>query len=81
MMLTKAEFLRRFEQHILPKGFVKMRHYGILGNFKRKERINKILEHMELPPHPPTVKIPFFIRYFEKFGVDITLCPACKKEN
>lgn len=79
MRLTKAEFVRRFEQHILPKGFVKMRHYGILGNFKRKERINKILATMGLPPHPPNVKIPFYIRFFEKFGVDITLCPACKK--
>ncbi len=79
MCLTKDEFVRRFEQHILPKGFVKMRHYGILGNYKRKERINKILARMHLPPHAPTVKIPFYIRYFEKFGVDITLCPACKK--
>lgn len=79
MPLTKAEFVRRFEQHILPKGFVKMRHYGILGNYKRRERINKILAQMNLPPHPPNVKIPFYIRYLEKFGVDITLCPACKK--
>lgn len=79
MQLPKVEFVRRFEQHILPKGFVKMRHYGILGNYKRKERINKILAQMNLPPHPPNVKTPFYIRYLEKFGVDITLCPACKK--
>jgi len=51
----------------------------LLGNFKRKERINKILDMMGLPQHPPTVKIPFYIRFLEKFGVDIMLCPACKK--
>lgn len=79
MRLKKTEFVNRFEQHILPRGFVKMRHYGILGNFKRNERINKILAVMGLPPHPPTVKIPFYIRFFEKFGIDISLCPVCKK--
>ena len=79
MVLSKTEFVRRFEQHILPKGFVKMRHYGILGNFKRKQRINQILQKMGLPEHPPTTKVPFFIRLIEKFGYDIHQCQHCKK--
>ena len=79
MVLSKIEFVRRFEQHILPKGFVKMRHYGILGNFKRKQRINRILQKMGLPEHPPTTKVPFFIRMMEKFGCDIRQCQHCKK--
>ena len=79
MSLPLQEFVRRFEQHILPKGFVKMRHYGILGNYKRKERINHILATMKLPLHPSTVIIPSAIRMLEKYGVDITLCPHCKK--
>lgn len=79
MSLTKDEFVRRFEQHILPRGFVKMRHYGILGNFRRKQRINQIMAQMELPLHPEAVKIPFRLRYLEKFGVDILICPVCKK--
>jgi len=79
MTVSIQEFVRRFEQHILPKGFVKMRHYGILGNYKRKERINRILASMKLPLHPPTVIIPSAIRMLEKYGVDITLCPHCKK--
>ena len=79
MELPTAEFIRRFEQHILPKGFVKMRHYGILGNSKRKSRIRQILLKMKLPPHPPAIKIPFQLRMLEKYGVDVKLCPACKK--
>jgi len=79
MSLSTQEFLRRFEQHILPKGFVKMRHYGILGNNRRKQKINSILALMQLPPHPPVVKIPYQIRMLEKYGVDVTLCPRCKK--
>lgn len=79
MSLSPQEFVRRFEQHILPKGFVKMRHYGILGNNRRKQRINAILAVMQLPPHQPVVKIPSQVRMMEKYGVDVTLCPQCKK--
>ena len=32
MTLSAVEFLRRFVQHVLPKGFVKVRHYGLLAN-------------------------------------------------
>ena len=33
------EFLRRFVQHVLPKGFVKVRHYGLLANRDRDTRL------------------------------------------
>jgi len=35
------EFLRRFELHILPKRFVKIRHYGLLQNHGKIKRLNK----------------------------------------
>ena len=35
MTLAAEEFLRRFVQHILPKSFVKIRHYGLLANAQR----------------------------------------------
>jgi hypothetical protein len=34
MTLDAIEFLRRFLQHVLPKGFVKIRHYGLLANLR-----------------------------------------------
>jgi hypothetical protein len=37
MTLSAHEFLRRFLQHVLPKGFVKIRHYGLLANRRREE--------------------------------------------
>jgi hypothetical protein len=79
MPLSTGEFIRRFEQHILPRGFVKMRHYGILGNSNRKKRINEILQKMELPLHPPTVKIPYQLRMLEKYGINVSLCPKCSQ--
>jgi hypothetical protein len=39
MTLSAEEFLRRFVQHVLPMGFVKIRHYGLLGNRYRAERL------------------------------------------
>lgn len=40
MTLGADEFLRRFVQHVLPRGFVKMRHYGLLANRCRAERLS-----------------------------------------
>ena len=39
MTLTAEEFLRRFVQHVLPKGFVKIRHYGLLAPRGRDDRL------------------------------------------
>lgn len=39
MELDAAEFTRRFAQHILPAGFSKIRHYGLLGTRARHEKI------------------------------------------
>jgi hypothetical protein len=39
MTLAAEEFLRRFVHHILPRGFVKVRHYGLLANRHRQEKL------------------------------------------
>jgi len=39
MTLSAEEFLRRFVQHVLPKGFVKIRHYGLLANRQRADKL------------------------------------------
>jgi hypothetical protein len=39
MTLDAVEFLRRFVQHVLPRGFVKIRHYGLLANAQRQQRL------------------------------------------
>ena len=39
MRLEAVEFIRRFLLHILPKGFVRIRHYGLLSNRSRKEKL------------------------------------------
>lgn len=39
MTLTAVEFLRRFLRHVLPKGFVRIRHYGLFANRHRYEKL------------------------------------------
>jgi len=39
MDLDGVEFLRRYLQHVLPKGFMRIRHYGFLANPIRKKRL------------------------------------------
>ena len=43
MTLSVNEFIRRFEQHILPKRFTKIRTYGYVANRNRHQRINEVL--------------------------------------
>lgn len=39
MTLSAEEFLCRFVQHVLPRGFVKIRHYGLLANRHRQDKL------------------------------------------
>ncbi len=39
LTLDASEFIRRFLQHVLPSGFVKMRHYGLLANRWREVKL------------------------------------------
>jgi hypothetical protein len=41
MTLDASEFIRRFLLHVLPDGFVKIRHYGILSNRSRKSKLDR----------------------------------------
>lgn len=45
--LSTKEFLRRFTQHILPKGFTRIRHYGILSSGWKKEKLPSLQKQMQ----------------------------------
>lgn len=76
--LSIAEFLRRFELHFLPKGYVKIRHYGFLQNHGKTARLNAVRKQMNLQPLPPKINIPVAVRMLEQYGHDIAQCPKCK---
>lgn len=56
MTLSLEEFVRRFCLHILPERFGKIRHYGLLGNGQRSEKI--VLARAQLAGLEPQATIP-----------------------
>lgn len=76
MKLSGVEFLRRFSQHILPKGFVRIRHYGLLSAGKRAQlRQLQTALGVQLPQKKEKKDWKQLCR--EHLGYDPDLCPAC----
>jgi hypothetical protein len=50
MRLTTDDFMRRFLSHVLPKGFHRIRHYGLLANGNRAANIAKVRELLDVQP-------------------------------
>jgi hypothetical protein len=80
--VAPQEFLSRFVLHILPKGFVKIRHHGLMasGNVPtRLARAKRLLEASSTPTAAPTARTPrdFAELLLALTGVDIHRCPRC----
>jgi hypothetical protein len=57
MSLSSDEFIRRFLMHVLPKGLMRIRHYGFLANSCRKRRLPQLRKAIANgAEEPPVVK-------------------------
>ncbi|MGE0674965.1 MAG: IS91 family transposase [Methylibium sp.] len=52
MTLDPGEFMRRFLLHVLPAGFHRIRHYGLLANGSRRDNLAKARELLGVAPTP-----------------------------
>ena len=78
LSLSPQEFARRFLQHVLPKGFSKIRHFGFLSNRSKKKHLAAIL--LYLGRKQKTKSVFDAVQYFSMhLNIDLTLCPICKK--
>ncbi|MGD0680310.1 MAG: transposase, partial [Polyangiaceae bacterium] len=80
--LTHQEFLERFVLHVLPKGFTKIRHFGLFaaGNVNTKLTLarQRLAEAGVAPPVPrPSTPSDFREWLLALTGIDIRLCPRC----
>ena len=77
--LEPAEFIRRFLLHVLPSGFMRIRHYGILANRAKCHKLalaRKALNHQSAPtPSEPESVEAFWLRVA---NFDVHQCPHCK---
>jgi hypothetical protein len=53
MTISADEFVRRFLLHVLPKGFNRIRHYGLLAGATRKAHLEHARRLLGLAPPPP----------------------------
>jgi len=79
MTLSATEFIRRFLLHVLPHGFMRVRHYGLLANRQRDEKLTlcRTLLGCASPPPTPVREESVHARIVRLTGVDITRCPVC----
>ena len=79
MCLDGQEFIRRFLLHVLPAGFQRIRHYGLLGNRYRTAKLARCRELLAMPaPIPQPDHTPDYRdRYQRLTGVSLRDCPQC----
>jgi len=77
--IEAVEFIRRFLLHALPKGFVKIRHYGFLANRNRRKNLTKIRQLHALPQIGKIAEKSVEEMMLSLTGNDINLCPCCGK--
>jgi hypothetical protein len=75
MTLSAEELLRRFLLHVLPKGFMRVRHFGFLANRCRARRLGEIRDALAAPPperaEEAAAPVPF----------NGYPCPKCRQGN
>ena len=82
MRVTANEFIRRFLLHVLPAGYMKIRHFGLCCNRNRKEKINRCRELLHAQTSSETVELKqkkWQDLLYELTGIDVYTCPFCKK--
>lgn len=83
--LPVLKFIHQMVQHILPKGFQRIRYYGLHAHVRYEENRRTIdeLKPSRFPPDPRGFRVlprkPFAQLFEESFGKDPLLCPRCQR--
>jgi hypothetical protein len=77
MTLEADEFLRRFLLHVVPSGFMRIRHFGLLANRTRRGTLARCRDLLGLLPteDSPPESVAAMLRRLT--GVDLWRCPVC----
>jgi len=81
--LAAREFIRRFLLHVLPHGFVRIRHFGLMASRNAHTKLEKAssLLHASQSTHPtPSTKVELLSwqqLLLKLTGLDLTVCPNC----
>jgi len=78
MRLTADEFIRRFLLHVLPKRFVRIRHYGLLAGRNVGTKLARCRQLLGVPDTEQPVERAWLDRLQQEIGRDPTCCPRCQ---
>jgi hypothetical protein len=82
IVLDAQEFIRRFLLHVLPDGFMRIRHFGFLANRSKKQMLPQCRKLLDLDPALPYCPAESAKDLLLKItGVDLTRCPCCHSGN
>ena len=82
MTLPAMEFIRRFLLHVLPDGFMRIRHFGFLANRVKKQNLGRCRQILGLSPAlPQSADKTTRQQLLDLTGVDWFQCPCCKQGN
>lgn len=80
MTITAVEFIRRFLLHVIPSGFMRIRHYGFLSNRSQKTLLPICLNLLGQKPLKKKEKLAHWYEIIEELtGEDPRRCPKCHK--
>lgn len=76
--ISGIEFLRRFLLHVLPRGFMRIRHYGLIASRKKTENLENCRKALNVE-QPIATEPKKTVEQFmlEVVGIDILKCPSC----
>jgi hypothetical protein len=78
MALAAQEFIRRFLLHVLPDGFMRIRHFGFLANRSKKQALAQCRNLLKFDPALPQRSDQSAKDLLRKLtGVDLSRCPCC----
>ena len=76
--LEAHEFIRRFLLHVLPDGFMRIRHFGFLANRAKKHALAQCRKLLKLDAALPEIpKKSAHDLLLELTGIDLNRCPSC----
>lgn len=82
LSLSNEEFIRRFLMHVLPKGFVKIRHYGLLSNRTKRKKLALVRVLVGGKKFEPIYKDLSGLQMLKKlYGIDPDVCRHCGSSN
>src|SRR6266704_762007 len=78
LLLDAQEFIRRFLLHVLPQGFMRIRHFGFLANRSKKQALAQCRNLLKFDPALPQRSDQSAKDLLRKLtGVDLSRCPCC----